>query len=85
MSWVVLIDNTAKKQLARISENDAAKIIIAIKEFSINPYTGDIEKLKGEKDTWRRRVGSHRILYEIYQQRRLIYVFDVRRRTSTTY
>lgn len=85
MNWVVLIDNTAKKQLARISENDAAKIIIAIKEFSINPYTGDIEKLKGEKDTWRRRVGSYRILYEIYQQRRLIYVFDVRRRTSTTY
>lgn len=85
MNWEILIDNTTKKQLARIPENDAIRIIAAVKEFSVNPYTGDIEKLSGEKDTWRRRVGNYRIFYEIYQQKRLVYIFDIKRRTSTTY
>jgi len=50
-----------------------------------DPYTGDIQKIGGEENTWRRRIGSYRISYEIYPDLRLVIVFKVKRRTSTTY
>lgn len=85
MSWELVIDNAARKQLKRISKKDAERLLVVIKELVINPYAGDIEKMKGEGDVWRRRVGSYRIFYEIHDTRGVIYVFDVQRRTSSTY
>jgi len=51
----------------------------------LNPFLGDIEKIKGEENIWRRRVGAYRIFCEIVSQDRIIYVFRVERRTSSTY
>ena len=85
MNWVLIIDKAVKKQLQKIPKKDREKIIATINEFVINPYTGDMEKMEGEKDVWRRRVGSYRIFYEILNNKNIIYVFEVRRRTSTTY
>ncbi len=85
MNWELIIDSYTKKQLKRISKKDVERIIAAIKEFSINPYAGDIEKMEGEKDTWRRRIGAYRIFYEIHTTKKIIYIFDIRRRTSSTY
>jgi len=56
-----------------------------LRELIYNPYAGDIEKIEGDKDVWRRRIGSYRILYEINENRKLIYVFDIKRRASNTY
>lgn len=85
MSWELIVDNLARKQIKRIPKKDAERILSAIRELAVNPYSGDTERMKGEDDTWRRRVGSYRILYEIRTGKRIIYVFDVRRRTSSTY
>lgn len=41
--------------------------------------------MKGEENVWRRRVGSYRIFYEIIVDKKIIYVYDVKRRTSSTY
>ena len=85
MTWELIVDATVRKQLKRIPQRDATRIFHAIEELAINPYAGDIEKMGGEKDIWRRRIGAYRIFYEIYTTRRMIYVFDVRHRTSSTY
>ncbi len=61
------------------------RITAAIKEFAINPYAGDIEKMEGEKDTWRRRIGAYRIFYEIHTARKIIYIFEIKRHASNTY
>jgi mRNA-degrading endonuclease RelE of RelBE toxin-antitoxin system len=53
--------------------------------LSRNPYGGDIAKLGGEEDVWRRRVGAYRVFYEVNQKKRVIYIFRVERRTSKTY
>ena len=45
----------------------------------------DIQKIKAEEDSWRRRVGSYRVFYEIISVENLIYVYEVKRRTSNTY
>lgn len=85
MNWSVLVDATARKYIKRISKSDAGRIAAILKELVINPYGGDIEKMKGEKNVWRRRVGAYRIFYEIHISKRIIYVFDIQRRTSSTY
>ncbi len=56
-----------------------------IELFPLDPYAGDIQKIKGEKDVWRRRVGNYRIFYEIDQNAKTIHIFRVERRGSKTY
>ena len=50
-----------------------------------DPFTGDIERLKDERAAFRRRVGDWRIFFDVYPDRRLVEVVDIRRRTTTTY
>lgn len=85
MLWELIVDGFVKKQLKRIPKSYAERISNVISALVINPYGGDIEKMEGEKDVWRRRVGNYRILYEINPAHKTIHVFDVRRRTSGTY
>lgn len=85
MNWTVIIDGSAEKYLKRIPRQDADRIRKALRELIYKPHTGDVEKMKGNEDIWRRRVGSYRILYEIYESKRLIYVSGIKRRASSTY
>ena len=61
------------------------RIAEALKELRSDPYMGDIEKLEGEENSWRRRIGAFRIVYEIETKEKIIRVFEVKRRTSVTY
>jgi len=85
MSWAVIVDGYARKYLKRIPRKDADRLGEILRELAYNPYAGDIEKIEGEKDAWRRRVGAYRILYEVYDNKKLIYVSEIKRRTSSTY
>ncbi len=85
MNWDLVLGDDAKKQLSRIPKDEAFRIGGAIEEIIVDPYFGDIQKIKGKKEIWRRRVGSYRIFYELYKTRRIIYVFEIERRTSKTY
>lgn len=59
------IEPAVLKIIQRMPRRDAEKIISAIKLLSFNPYYGDIQKMKGEEDVWRRRIGSYRIFYKL--------------------
>lgn len=85
MSWDLITDPKVRKQLKRIPRKEALRLAAVIRDLVINPYAGDIEKMEGEKDAWRRRIGSYRIFYEINMSRKIIHVFNVERRTSKTY
>ncbi|MDO8520504.1 MAG: type II toxin-antitoxin system RelE/ParE family toxin [bacterium] len=85
MAWRILLDDGAKKYLRRVPKSDSERILRAIKGLVADPYGGDIEKMQGEENVWRRRIGSYRFLYEIYQSTRMVYVFDIERRSSSTY
>ena len=84
-NWVVKIRDRAYKELLRFSNKDKERIVAAVNSLSIDPYDGDLEKMRGEVGVWRRRVGNYRIFFEIFPDDRIVYVFSVERRTSTTY
>ena len=85
MNWDLLVDPAVRKFLRRVPKNQAEKIGAVIDGFISDPYFSDIEKMSGEEDTWRRRVGSYRIFYKILPTRNLVFVFKIKRRTSSTY
>ena len=86
VNWQLKIRDRIWKDVAKFSEKDRERITKVIeKEIILNPYSGDIEKMKGEENSWRRRVGVYRIFYEIITQEKVIYIFRVERRTSKTY
>jgi mRNA interferase RelE/StbE len=83
--WAVHVDSAVRKQLRRVPAKDALRLVAAIADFAANPYAGDVVKMQGEEDVWRRRVGAYRIFYEVHPKEREVYVFRVTRRTSTAY
>ena len=84
-SWDLEIDPSIYRVLRRFPRKDARRIFETIGALPLNPYAGDIQKMNGEVNTWRRRVESYRIFYEVLLHERKILVSRVERRTSSTY
>jgi mRNA-degrading endonuclease RelE of RelBE toxin-antitoxin system len=84
-NWGLRVREKVYKDLEKFPQKDRRNIIKAIEQLPFNPYLGDIEKMKDEENSWRRRIGAYRIFYEIILQEKVIYVFRVERRTSKTY
>ena len=84
-NWVLQVDPAVFKILKKIPRKNAERILFIIQSLSLNPFAGDIQKMKGEKNVWRRRISAYRIFYEIVIQEKIIHVFHVERRTSKTY
>ena len=85
MTWTLLLAKRVRKQLERFPAGDQRRILAALQSMTEDPLSGDIARLKDQPTAWRRRVGSYRIFFDLYQEQRLIEVVEVRRRTSTTY
>ena len=85
MNWELHLRKRVKKHLLRFPKKDQIHIAAGLKELTTNPYSGDIEKISGEENVWRRRIGAYRIFYEIISQEKVIHVFRIERRTSKTY
>lgn len=82
----MFVASSAAKFVRRFPNKDAARIKCVLeKEFPHDPYTGDIKKLGGEENVWRRRIGSYRVSFEICPASHEVHVFDIDRRGSNTY
>ncbi len=84
-SWSLEIDLQVYKNLKKFPRRDVDRIIDAIENLPLNPFFGDIQKMAGEKNVWRRRVGEYRVFFEIVSEDKVLNVFWVERRTSKTY
>ena len=84
-SWDLQVDPDVFKTLKKIPRHHAENLLSAIHFLPKNPYFGDIQKMGGEENSWRRRVGPYRIFYKIKVVERIILVFHLERRTSSTY
>ncbi len=85
MNWYVQVDGPARRVIKKLRGKDSILVDKAIDSIAIDPFSGDIEKLGGQNNVWRRRAGSYRIFYRIYTNNKLVYILDVERRTSKTY
>jgi mRNA interferase RelE/StbE len=85
MAWKLRIARRAEKELRKIPSRDRAKIAAALLDMQDDPFGGDIARLENQPASWRRRVGSYRILFDVYPEQLAVDILRIRRRTSTTY
>ncbi len=84
-NWGLKIDDIVYKELNKFPRQYIERITKIIESLPNDPYSGDIQKIKDEENLWRRRIGTYRIFYELDKMKRVIHVFWVERRTSSTY
>jgi len=85
MTWNILVASPARKQRARFPAKDQAQISAAIAQMADDPFAGDVLKLEGEVNRWRRRVGSYRVFFFVEVPNHTVFITAMVRRTSNTY
>ena len=85
MTWTLQLTAPAQKDFRRVPPKDQARVKAALIAIHVDPFHGDIKRLKGQPTAWRRRVGNYRVIYDLYFEQRLVVVAGILRRTSTTY
>ncbi len=64
MSFKIIWDKKADRDLERLEINLARRIILKIRELSEDPFSKEIKKLQGES-SYRIRVGNYRVIFDI--------------------
>jgi len=65
MSYDVLIEKNAIKELKKLPARDIQRIKQAIKKRPDFPASMDVKKLAGTRNIYRIRIGNYRILIEL--------------------
>ena len=84
-SWDLRIDPGVLKSVKKLPRRDSEVIAGVVRLLPADPFFGDVQKMKGEDNVWRRRVGAYRLFYTLDISAKRILVFHLERRTSTTY
>ena len=67
-NWVLQVDPVVYKSLKKIPRYDAERILAVFEELSADPFSGDIQKMGGEINVWRKRIGSYRIRFDLISE-----------------
>jgi mRNA-degrading endonuclease RelE of RelBE toxin-antitoxin system len=85
MRWLVVLTGPAQKSLDRVPTPDLARILAAIEGMEEAPLDGDVRKLHGGREGFRRRVGNWRVFFDLRPKENRVVITAIERRTSTTY
>ena len=80
MSYELLIEHRAEKDLKKLEASLFSLIAGRIKSLSENPHPPGSRKLTGSQNDWRIRIGDYRVLYEIDNKSRKIKIMRVKHR-----
>jgi mRNA interferase RelE/StbE len=64
MRFQVILPKSVQKELDRLPDDIARRIMVRLAALERNPRPPDVKKLKG-REAWRIRVGDYRVIYEI--------------------
>ena len=84
MSYQINLQRVAQKQLDKLVGRDYQAVARVISALAQEPRPPRVEKL-AESGLWRVRVRSYRVVYSIDEEKRLVIVVRVARRTEDTY
>lgn len=67
MSYRVILPKSVQKELNRLPDDIAGRILDALSELKEQPRPPGCKKLRGES-AWRIRIGDYRMIYEIHDK-----------------
>ena len=69
---------SALRELKRLDRQVVPRIVAAVESLSTQPLPAGVGRLQGSQRTYRIRVGSYRVIYELYESRLVVEVVRVR-------
>lgn len=78
-------DRDLQKLKDRILKQDFDRLSKAIDKLVEEPRPHGVRKIEGSVTAYRIRVGNYRIVYDVYDDKRLVVILQVVRRSETTY
>ena len=78
-------DRDLEKLKGRIRRQDFERLRAAVRSLADEPRPQGVRKIKGAERAYRIRVGSYRVVYEVYNDNNLVLILQVARRSETTY
>lgn len=77
--YKLLYHPSCLKRLKKIPQVDRERIFKKLKRLSSNPFSSvlDIKKLVKTKKSYRLRVGDLRAIYELDEEEKIIYVWEI--------
>ena len=76
MRYRVILPKSVQKQLDRLADDVANRILVRLAGLETNPRPSDVKKLKG-RNAWRIRVGDYRVIYEIHDRELQVLIITV--------
>ncbi len=73
------------KLKGKITRIDFERLRSAISSLEANPRPEGVRKIKGAERAYRIRVGTYRVVYEIFDKELLILLLEIARRNESTY
>ena len=71
---------SAARELAKLDRAIQRRVARRLGQLAEDPRGGGAIKLRGDVDIWRARVGDHRILYRIEDDRLVVLIFRIAHR-----
>ncbi len=79
IKYNLLLSHKFDRDFVNLGKTLQDRVVESLRELNDNPYAG--KQLKGRlKDLWSWRVGEYRILYQIQEEKLLIFAISVRHR-----
>ena len=78
-------DRELEKLKGRIRRQDFERLRDAVRGLAKEPCPQGGRKIRGTEKAYHIRVGSYRVVYEVYDNNNLVLILQVARRSETTY
>jgi mRNA interferase RelE/StbE len=78
-SYSVEFSANVRKDFQKIPHAEAERILVKIHDLAVTPRPPGSKKLKGE-ELYRIRIGAYRVVYEIEDQRLVVFIVRVKHR-----
>lgn len=77
MNYRVRLSKQAVKQFRKLPTRIQDQIYERLSLLAHDPFAGDVEKLRGERNRFRLRSGRYRAIYEVAHTSKVISVLDI--------
>jgi mRNA interferase RelE/StbE len=78
-------DRDLQKLKERILKQDFDRLCKALDKLAVEPRPQGVRKIKEAVTAYRIRVGNYRIVYDVYDDKKVVVILQILRRSETTY
>ena len=80
MTFRVVLSNRSEKFLKAASKPLYERVVKALESLSEDPLPRDTKRIIGRIGVFRIRVGDYRVLYEIYFDKKVVFIVNIDKR-----